>query len=141
MSEKTIFKKLLAVQSDLSQMGIGKSEWNDFSKYNFRGIDQVYQVLSPILVNHGVIIMPNVQSVELSDVKTSGGKSSCRAVASVEYHFFDESGNSVAMRSYGEGIDTSDKATNKAITAAYKYMIFQAYAINRVIFTFYRFVR
>jgi hypothetical protein len=47
-----------------------------------------------------------------------------------EYDFISaEDGSKVTACTYGEGMDTSDKSTNKAMSAALKYAIIQAFSI------------
>jgi hypothetical protein len=38
-------------------------------------------------------------------------------------------GSKVTVRTYGEAMDSADKATNKAMSAAYKYAAFQTFCI------------
>ena len=40
-----------------------------------------------------------------------------------------EDGSKHTVKTYGEAMDSGDKATNKAMSAAYKYAAFQAFAI------------
>jgi hypothetical protein len=40
-----------------------------------------------------------------------------------------EDGSKHTARTFGEAMDSGDKATNKAMSAAYKYMAFQTFAI------------
>src|SRR5690606_18056375 len=40
-----------------------------------------------------------------------------------------EDGSSHTVRTFGEAMDSADKATNKAMSAAYKYMAFQTFCI------------
>lgn len=40
-----------------------------------------------------------------------------------------EDGSKHVVRTFGEAMDSADKATNKAMSAAYKYAAFQAFAI------------
>ena len=48
----------------------------------------------------------------------------------MKYHFYAEDGSSVIVGPVpAEGIDSSDKATNKALSAALKYMLIQTFSI------------
>ena len=48
----------------------------------------------------------------------------------VEFDFVcSEDGSTHTVKTFGEAMDRSDKATNKAMSAAYKYAAFQAFAI------------
>jgi hypothetical protein len=129
MSERTLFKALSAVQADLAKAGIAKQQENTFDKYKFRGIDDVLNALAPILANHGVVIMPSVKKCKLATVTTSQGKTQNHCKVEMEYTIYDVKGDSISHTFPGEAMDRSDKAINKACTAAYKYFLFEAFTI------------
>ena len=58
----------------------------------------------------------------------NGGALQC-VTLSVEYRFFHADGSSISCTVMGEGRDTSDKATNKAMAAAHKYALLQTFCI------------
>ena len=126
---RTVLKALCAVQKDLAEAGISKSDTNTFDNYKFRGIDAVLNALAPILSRHGVIIMPSVTSCEIRSVVTSQGKPNSHAKVMVTYTLYDAEGDAIAHSFVGEGMDRGDKAVNKACTAAYKYFLFEAFCI------------
>lgn len=132
MSDRTIFKALNAVQSELAALGIGKNQTNNFDKYKYRGIDDVLNSLAPILSKNGVLIFPSVKEKEIVTVTTAKGGSMNHATLCVDYTLYDSAGDSVTHTSYGEAMDRGDKAINKAMTAAYKYFLFQAFCIPLV---------
>lgn len=127
--KRTIFSALSLVQTDLAAVGISKDQTNQQQKYKFRGIDDVLNTLSGILSKHGVLIMPNVRSSEHSVVTTSNGKLTNHWKVVVDYHFYDDHGDSIVHTAQGECMDSSDKGLNKAMSAAFKYMIFQAFCV------------
>jgi len=129
MTQRTIFKALSAVQSDLSKVGIGKNQENSHQGYKFRGIDDVLNTLAPIIAEHGVLIIPNVLNKDIKTIKTSRGGIASHVILEVGFVLYDQEGDSICHTAYGEAIDTSDKAVNKAMTAAYKYFLFQAFCI------------
>jgi hypothetical protein len=129
MTQRTIFKALSAVQSDLSKVGIAKNQKNSHQGYKFRGIDDVLNTLAPILASHGVLIIPNVLSKDVNTTKTAKGGIASHVILEVAFVLYDAEGDSICHTSYGEALDTSDKAINKAMTAAYKYFLFQAFCI------------
>jgi len=129
MTQRTIFKALSAVQSDLSRIGIAKNQENSHQGYKFRGIDDVLNTLAPIIAEHGVLIIPNVLNKDIKTIKTSRGGIASHVILEVGFVLYDQEGDSICHTAYGEAIDTSDKAVNKAMTAAYKYFLFQAFCI------------
>lgn len=129
MEQRTIFSALSKVQSELAAKGISKDRTNTFDNYKFRGIDDVLNTLAPILSEHKVLIMPSVVSSEHKMVTTSQGKPSNHWKLVVDYHFYDEHGDTIVHRAEGECMDRGDKGLNKAVSAAFKYMLFQAFCI------------
>ncbi len=129
MTQRTIFKALSAVQSDLSIVGIAKNQKNSHQGYKFRGIDDVLNTLAPIIAEHGVLIIPNVLSKDIKTTATKNGGVASHVILEVGFVLYDSEGDSICHTAYGEALDTSDKAVNKAMTAAYKYFLFQAFCI------------
>lgn len=133
----TVFQKLSIIQKSLAETGIGKSEWNEQQKFKYRGIDALLNTLSPILSANQVMIMPDVKSVERTEFTTKNGSKFNRAEVKIDYHFIDCEGedtkeSAFTLSAVGEGADQMDKAVSKAMTAAYKYALIQAFCIPLV---------
>lgn len=126
---RTIFKALSAVQSALADQGISKDSTNSFDNYKYRGIDQVLNALAPILAKEGVLIMPTVTAHAITKITTSQNKPMNHAVVTVDYTLYDVKGDSIVHTAVGECMDRGDKAINKAMSAAFKYFLFQAFCI------------
>ena len=126
-----VYAAIAAVQADFSKMGLEKSEKNEFQRYNFRGIDSLMVALSPLLARHDLIILPMGANHYGEEREAKDGKASFRVVVSMVYLLIHKGDASTIQVGpfYGEATDTSDKATNKAMSAAYKYMAFQTFCI------------
>lgn len=126
-----VYKAINAVQAALSKAGISKDRRNTQGNgYNFRGIDDVYNAISPLLAEHGLCILPRVLSRECVERQTSKGGAIFYVTVEAEFDFVSASdGSKHTVKTFGEAMDVSDKATNKAMSAAYKYAAFQAFAI------------
>ncbi len=131
-----VYAAIAEVQADFSKMGLGKDGKNKFQGYDFRGIDSLMEALSPLLVKHGLIIIPHGKSHSLRERAGKGGKAMFHAIVEMEYRVIHkDDANSDGVTTiivgpfYGEALDTSDKATNKAMSFAYKYMAFQTFCI------------
>ena len=125
-----VYKAIQLVMQDLVKTGIAKSDVNTYDKYKFRGIDAVYNTLSPILARHGLLMLQRVISCNTEQRTTAKGSASYNTTVQVEYDFVSaEDGSSHTIVTYGEGADRGDKSINKALTAAYKYALFQALCI------------
>ena len=119
----------------MSEIGhVGKDQKNQAQGFKFRGIDQFVNALYPALTKHGVFMVPRVvsSSQEIRDVERSNGKKGTDKHVSllVEYDFFAEDGSKVTAGPIAaEGLDSGDKATNKAMSAALKYALIQTFSI------------
>lgn len=125
-----VYKAITAVQADLCREGITKDRKNTQQGYNFRGIDDVYNALSPIMAKHGLCILPRILSRACEERATKSGGTMSYVTVEAEFDFVAaEDGSKHTVKTYGEAMDSADKATNKAMSAAYKYAAFQAFAI------------
>jgi hypothetical protein len=115
---------------DLSHEGIAKNNRNQQQGYNFRGIDDVYNVLSPLLARHELCVLPRVISREVTEKTNAKGTTLFYTVVHVEFDFVSAvDGSKHTVATVGEAMDSGDKSSNKAMSAAYKYAAFQAFAI------------
>lgn len=125
-----VYKAISAVMADLAVEGIGKDRKNEQQNYKFRGIDDVYNALSSTLSKHGLLMLPRVLSRDV--VERVSAKGSVLFYVTVEAEFdlvASEDGSTHTIKTYGEAMDSGDKATNKAMSAAYKYAAMQAFCI------------
>lgn len=125
-----VYAKIAAVQAALAKVGIGKNRCNQQQGYNFRGIDEVYNTLAPLLAEHGLAILPRILSREMVERKTAKGNPLFYVTVEAEFDFVSaDDGSQHTVRTYGEAMDSADKATNKAMSAAYKYAAMMTFAI------------
>lgn len=125
-----IFKAISSVSGELAKAGIGKDKKNEQQGYRFRGIDDVYNALAPALVQHGLVVLPRVLSREVTERETRNGGVLFYVVVNVEFDLIAVAdGSRHTIRTYGEAMDSGDKATNKALSAAYKYAMFQTFCV------------
>jgi hypothetical protein len=125
-----VYQAINAVQADLSKTGISKDRKNDQQGYKFRGIDDVFNALSPLLAAHKLCILPRVVSRDVVERTNAKGTALFYVTVGVEFDFVSsEDGTKHTVVTYGEAMDSGDKATNKAMSAAYKYACMQAFSI------------
>jgi hypothetical protein len=126
-----IFAKMAAVMRDIG--AIGKAQTNAQQGFKFRGIDDLLNALYPVLVKHGVFMTTTTVSAnkELKEVVRSSGKTGVDKHINIvmQYSFWAEDGSSVTSMIPAEGVDSGDKATNKALSAALKYALIQTFSI------------
>lgn len=126
-SRGLIYEKMPLVMADLG--AIGKERTNSFHKYNFRGIDDVYNACHAVLVKHGVFTIPYVVNHKVDEYVDEKGRRTIHVVAEIEYQFYASDGSTVRCRVLGEGADSGDKACNKAMASAHKYALIQSLCI------------
>lgn len=126
-----VYKAINAVQAELAEMGgISKSRKNIQQGYAFRGIDEVYNTLAPILAKHKLLILPKVLERQCEERKSVKGTPLFYVTLKTDFYFTSaEDGSQFIATAYGEAMDSADKATNKAMSAAYKYVCLQAFSI------------
>lgn len=125
-----VYGKIAAVQASLAKTGIAKSRRNQQQGYQFRGIDEVYDALAPLLAENGLCILPRVLSREVVERTTAKGGAIFNVTVEVEFDFVSADDGSIhVIKTFGEAMDSADKATNKAMSAAYKYAALMAFAI------------
>ncbi|MBA4822475.1 ERF family protein [Pantoea ananatis] len=130
VEDKKIYKAISLVAKDLAEQGISKDRRNAQQGFNFRGIDQVYNALAPALVRNGLLILPRITERTVTERTTQKGGVLFYVVVKAEFDFVStEDGSVHTVTTYGEAMDSGDKATNKAMSIAYKYAAFQAFCI------------
>jgi hypothetical protein len=118
-----VYQAINKVQADISKEGIGKDRKNEQQGYKFRGIDDVYNALAPMLARHGLCILPRVTSREVVERTNAKGTALFYVTVGAEFDFV------CAEDGSKHTVVTGDKATNKAMSAAYKYACMQAFSI------------
>ena len=115
---------------------IGKDSVNEQQKYKFRGIDAVYNALNPVMSELGLFICPEIlehRREERENVTTYNGQTKKTvlkySILTIKYTIYAPDGSNVSCTVVGEGMDSGDKASNKAMSVAMKYAMFQLFMI------------
>ena len=123
-----IYGALAGVIADVG--AVAKDKINKQQGFKFRSIDDVYNALHPALAKNKVVIVPRILERTCEVVgKTQKGTDMIKVVCKIKFNFYAEDGSTVESIIVGEGLDTGDKATNKAMAIAYKYACFQVFCI------------
>ena len=125
--QKKIYKAIPAIIDEIGH--IGKEMRNLQQGFFFRGIDQVMNTMKPLLAKHGIFIVPEVIDRQREERVTKGGSSLLYSILTVRYHFVADDGSDVTAVVVGEGMDSGDKSSNKAMAVAFKYACFQVFCI------------
>ncbi len=128
MSEsKLIYQKISAVMSELN--AIDKNQANKIQGFNFRGIDDIYNELHSKLVKNKIFTVPEVIEERREERSTKNGGIMTHVILKIKYTMYAEDGSNISSVVIGEGSDTGDKASNKAMSVAHKYFFIQLLAI------------
>ena len=108
---------------------IGKDKKNAQQGFMYRGIDQVYNALNPVMAELGIFFCPEVLDQKREERVTRTGSVLTYTILTMRYTAYAPDGSSVSMTVVGEGMDSGDKGCNKAMSVAMKYAMFQLFCI------------
>ncbi len=122
-----IYKAINEVMKEIG--AVGKNQKNLQQGFMYRGIDAVMNAINPALTNHGVFVVPEVLEQTREERTTNKGNLLIYSICKIKFSFFAEDGSHIEAITIGEGMDSGDKATNKAMSIAFKYACFQVFCI------------
>jgi len=117
----TVHQALVSVLRRLPP--IKKDQRNEAQRFMFRGIENILEAARPLLAAEGVLIIPDVEERIGESRTTSKGNALNVVHLHVRYRIIGPNGDTIETSTWGEGSDSGDKATPKAMTCAYKYML------------------
>lgn len=122
-----IYQAIPAIMGELD--AIGKNKRNTQQGFMYRGVDDVMNAINPALVKNKVFIVPEILDQAREERQSNKGNNLIYSICRIRFKFFAEDGSSVEAVTIGEGMDSGDKATNKAMAVAFKYACFQIFCI------------
>ncbi len=130
MTAPHVYEAVTQVTSIMAAEGLPKGRTNQQQGYKFRGIDDVFGALSRHLATAKLCMLPRVMDRKVVERPTKSGGVSTYVVLEVEFDLVSSlDGSKHTIRTMGEAMDTADKATNKAMSAAMKYACLLAFQI------------
>ena len=126
-----IYVLIASVMKEIGAIGKTSTATNQSGKqmYKFRGIDAVYNTLNPLMSKYGLFIVPEVLDQTREERKTTSGGTLIYSILKVKFTMYAPDGSNVSGTLIGEGMDSGDKASNKAMSIAMKYFAFQTFMI------------
>ena len=117
--------KILQVMKEVGY--VQKDGKNDFQNYNYATEGNAIRALRPALVNHGLFLIPSVETVSQDEYGNTH--------VTLLYRIFDEEGNWISFRAAGSGNDRNskgvgDKGIYKALTGASKYALLKTFLME-----------
>ncbi|WP_308515816.1 ERF family protein [Sphingomonas flavescens] len=130
MAAPSVYGAINAVSAELAQSGIAKTHTNAVDDYKYRSIDDVLDRLAPLLAKHRLCISPRVLEREAAERHDEADRSLFHTVLRVAFELTSvDDGSKQIVEAFGEALDPSDKATAKAMSAAYKSAMVQTFCI------------
>jgi hypothetical protein len=119
-----------AISNVMSEIGaITKDKKNQQQGFMYRGVDDVMNALQPILIKYKVFIVPETLEQTREEKTSKAGSALIYSICKIKYTFYADDGSNIIAVVIGEGMDSGDKATNKAMAIAFKYVCFQVFCI------------
>lgn len=122
-----IHEALAAIAAEVPP--IEKGKMNKQQGFAYRGIDDVYAAIHPLFTRHGVFSVPTVEQERSEERQTKSGGALIYRILTIRYDFYAKDGSCVSAKVVGEGMDSGDKAANKAMAVAHKYALLQVLSI------------
>jgi hypothetical protein len=130
MTVPHVYTAMIEVMRELGQVGIGKDRRNKDQGFNFRGVEDVMNALTPLLVKNNLLIFPRFDTHKNVDRLSQKGTHLSDVYVSGEFDFVSAvDGSKHTAKTYGQGMDSADKATNKAMSGAFKYACFFGFCV------------
>lgn len=123
-----IYEKMPLIMGELG--AIAKKQHSNNLDYAYRGIEEIYNEINPLLTIHKVFSVPTVLDMKREERESQKGRLLLYTILTIKYTFYAEDGSFVETVTVGEAMDTSDKSCNKAMSAAHKYALVQAFCIK-----------
>ena len=134
MAEQKIYPLIGEAMRRLT--AVAKESVNQTQGFKYRGIDAVMNALYPVMSELGLFFVPEVLEQTREERTTtkfySGQEKKTTLLYSllkIKYTLFAPDGSSVSAVVIGEGMDSGDKASNKAMAVGLKYAAFQLFMI------------
>jgi hypothetical protein len=126
----SVYQAISNVTAELARSGIGKTKRNAAQGFSYRGVDDVMQALAAALPKCGLVMLPRVTNRTERAAPSKSGGTIYTVILDVEWDLVSTvDGTLHTIVVQGESMDSGDKATNKALSAAYKYAAVLAFSI------------
>lgn len=120
-----VFAAISAVMRDV--MPVAKDKENQQQRYKFRGVDDAMSAMAGPMRAHGLFILPSI--AEHRTERRGENDRMTHVNITMRYHVYGPAGDCLTAEVPGEASDYADKATNKAQSAALKYLLFTLFMI------------
>lgn len=127
MEKQQIYEALTAINKEVE--AIKKDQTNQQQGFKYRGIDQVMNELHDLFAKHEVLITSEVLNRTREERVNSRGNTLIWTIIDYKFSFTAKDGSSISSTATGEAMDSGDKGSNKCISVALKYVLFNMFLI------------
>lgn len=126
-----IHEALLAAMRDIAKTGIAKTSLASLggASVNYRGIEAAMNEMSLVLIRCGINVTPSYSDLAITERAKGEGKATRFATVKGAFTFAADDGSHVVCTTYGEAMDSGDKATTKAQSVAFRTALFQQFVV------------
>jgi hypothetical protein len=122
MEGQEIYKRIGLIMQEANASC--KNNNNAQQGFKYRGIDDVYNAIQPIMAKHGVFsVLKQRDFMKRDQGTTKSGGIMHFMHAMYDVHFYAPDGSFVVVTLEAEGMDTADKGTNKCHSVVHKYAL------------------
>lgn len=130
MAAPSVYTAINAVTAEFARAGIAKSHLNEADDYRYRSIDDLLDRLAPLLAQHRLCVLPRVLDRTVTERSDEAQRLLVHVTLRVRFKLVSvDDGSSHSIEAFGEALDPSDKATAKAMSAAFKSAMVQTFCI------------
>ncbi len=128
---QNVFQSIERMTELLAKEGIQKDKGGTREiNYKFRGIDDIRNNSSPLMKECALVILPKMVKREEKERTTKSGGFALWVVLDVDFELVNTiDGSKTNIPIISEAVDYSDKATQKAMSQAYKTLAINAFNI------------
>lgn len=126
-----IHTALLAAMTEIAKTGIAKTSQASLggASVNYRGIEAAMNEMSLVLIRCGISVTPSYADLVVMERAKGEGKATRFATLRGTFTFAADDGTSVTCTTYGEAMDSGDKAITKAQSVAFRTALFQQFVV------------
>lgn len=123
-----IYEAINKIMAELNV--IPKDKKNKEQGYAYRSIDSMYVSIHDLLVKHKVFLTKEILNSFREERETRSGGTLIYSALDIKFTYHSvEDGSFITDVVRGEGMDSGDKSSNKAMSAGYKYTFTQVFCI------------
>lgn len=128
---RSVVERLIAVLADVPDLPKDRNAPENMGGYAFRGIETITTAMRPLMAKHGVICLAKVRK-RIESERRVGRENKVMYVVDlhIDWTFHGADGDTLTADSWGCGTDMGDKATQKAVTAAFKSLLTPTFFIG-----------